>query len=430
MPFDKDKLKQIKDKLNIVGPGFCLEKWTNSRIYLHTGNTHSCHHPRPHFISIEEIAKSPSALHNTIYKKEQRRQMLEGQRPSECEYCWKVEDSNPNIFSDRHIASSRDHSIKDFDIITNSSWDKNHNPSFLEISFSNVCNFACAYCNPNLSSKWLGEIEQYGAYPTSANYNSLGGKIYLEKEDNPYVDAFWKWWPEVYPGLDTLRVTGGEPLLTKHTYKLIERISQVPNPKLNLSFNSNFGVDMTKFINAMSKITVGKDVNKIRIFTSNESHGLKSEYIRYGIDYNVWLSNIELVLEALPDINVGIMVTYNILAVSSFTMFLKDIKNITDRFGTNRVTMSIQYLRDPSFLDIRLLPKEWRSYLEESLDYIESNFNDPEAVEKFKQVIAYFDTEIEDKELKLQDLKMFIKEYDLRRKLNFSSVFPEYVKVL
>ena len=35
--------------------------------------------------------------------------MIEGDRPSECEYCWKVEDSGEeNVFSDRIIKSGED----------------------------------------------------------------------------------------------------------------------------------------------------------------------------------------------------------------------------------------------------------------------------------------------------------------------------------
>lgn len=429
MQFDKDSVEETKNELNQIGPGFCLEKWTNARIYLHTGNTHSCHHPRPHYIPIEEIVKSPAALHNTQHKKEQRKSMLNGGRPAECEYCWKVEDSNPTVYSDRHIASNRTSSKNQFNNIINSSWNQDYNPTFLELSFSNVCNFACAYCNPSLSSKWLNEIEIYGPYPTSQKFNSINSKIYLEKDDNPYVKAFWDWWPEVYPGLDTLRVTGGEPLLTKHTYKLIDKILETPNSNLNLSFNSNLGIDLQKFIESISRVRVGTDVKKIRIFTSNESYGNKSEYIRFGINYNQWLSNIDLLLSSLPEVTLGIMVTYNILAVSSFTDFLKDIEKIKTKFGSNRITMSIQYLRDPAFLDIRLLPKEWKHYLEESLKFLENNLDDLEAVEKFKQVISYFDTDIDNKEQHISDFKFFIAEYDSRRNLKFSTIFPEYIKV-
>ena len=71
----------------------CMAKWTQSHIYLGQGLTHSCHHPSPHKIPLEEIENNPAALHNTLYKKSVRKEMLEGKRPKDCEYCWRIEDT-------------------------------------------------------------------------------------------------------------------------------------------------------------------------------------------------------------------------------------------------------------------------------------------------------------------------------------------------
>jgi len=90
---------KTKEELNNTGCGFCLAKWTQVTIHLQLGRTHSCHHPDTHPIPLVELNRNPSALHNTRFKKEKRKEMLEGQRPSECQYCWNVEDNSPQ-FSD------------------------------------------------------------------------------------------------------------------------------------------------------------------------------------------------------------------------------------------------------------------------------------------------------------------------------------------
>ena len=77
---------RVKDELNEVGPGMCLAKWTQVTLQLQSGHNHSCHHPRTHKISETEIARNPSALHNTRYKKLRRKEMLQGSRPTECDY--------------------------------------------------------------------------------------------------------------------------------------------------------------------------------------------------------------------------------------------------------------------------------------------------------------------------------------------------------
>ena len=39
-------------------------------------------------------------------------------------------------------------------------------------------------------------------------------------QTNPYVDAFWRWWPDLYKDLHTFRITGGEPLMSQDTWKV------------------------------------------------------------------------------------------------------------------------------------------------------------------------------------------------------------------
>ena len=87
-----ESIKKTKTLLDKVSPTFCLAKWTMTTIHLQQGETHSCYHPWTHKIPLKEIKENPSALHNTKYKKEQRRLMLDGKRPAECQYCWNIED--------------------------------------------------------------------------------------------------------------------------------------------------------------------------------------------------------------------------------------------------------------------------------------------------------------------------------------------------
>jgi len=195
--------REVKDKLDGVGCGMCLAKWTQVTMHLSTGMTHSCHHPAPHKIPLREIRRNPSALHNTRFKKMKRKEMLEGKRPDECNYCWNVED-NSDSFSDRVFKSSEPWSIDSFDEIANSSWKTDFNPKYVEVSFSNTCNFKCAYCGPQYSSKWVEEIEKHGPYKTSTNFNQIDSlrerdeMPFKQNEENPYVEAFWEWWPDLY----------------------------------------------------------------------------------------------------------------------------------------------------------------------------------------------------------------------------------------
>ena len=243
---NNNEFQNTKDKLDSVGCGFCLAKWTQVTMHLNNGYTHSCHHPSTHKIPLTEIANNPSALHNTSFKKQKRKEMLDGKRPSECEYCWNIED-NSNAFSDRIYKSTEPWSAPHLEKIINTDWKEDFNPRYVEVSFSNTCNFKCSYCGPAFSSQWLQEVKENGGYPTTPIYNSYEQLVatdsvpILNSEFNPYVEAFWTWWPELYRDLHTFRITGGEPLLSKDTWKVLDYIIEEKNPNRELKFaiNSN-----------------------------------------------------------------------------------------------------------------------------------------------------------------------------------------------
>ena len=442
-----DLIKKVNTEINDVSPTFCIAKWKQVTMHLQNGHTHSCHHPRTHYIPISEIKKNPTALHNTEFKKSQRKMMLEGTRPKECDYCWRIEDLGNDNYSDRIYKSAEsDWAYPYLNEIKNSSWDYDVIPSYVEVSFSNVCNFKCSYCAPQFSSQWMEEIEQHGPYPTNNKFNNLD---WLKQEnmmpipnrdENPYVDAFWKWWPDLYKELKYFRITGGEPLLNKNTFKVLNYIIDNPNPELNISINTNLNPPedlFDKFIEKVKIIIDQNKVKKIKVFTSCEAHGKQAEYIRYGLDYKVWLSNIYKLMNAVP-IEITVMSTYNILSIYSYQDFLKDMLKVKQSFKNiwdprPPLMVDFPYLRYPEHQSIFIGSDDIYSYIEEDYKFIKNNlepfngFTDYEA-DKFKRILdlstskPYDDTKLY--QLR-KDFVKFVDEHDKRRNTNFIETFPE-----
>ena len=121
---------------------------------------------------------------------------------------------------------------------------------------------------------------------------------YLQREPNPYVEAFWKWWPELYRDLHTFRITGGEPLLAKDTWKVLDYIIDEPNPNKNLNFaiNSNLGVPdnmIDKLIERLKRIEDEDRVNEFIIFTSVDTWGDTSRLYSNGLEFNRFWDNMK-----------------------------------------------------------------------------------------------------------------------------------------
>lgn len=451
--------ENTKQKLNKVGCGMCLAKWTQTTIHLQLGRTHSCHHPDTHVIPLSELKRNPSALHNTNFKKEKRKEMLEGKRPSECGYCWNVED-NSNEFSDRTFKSSEPWSAPYYDEIVNGNWRENYFPKYVEVAFSNACNFKCSYCGPSFSSQWVQEIEKYGGYPTTDNFNDIqwmidqGRMPFKHSEENPYVEAFWKWWPELYNNLHTFRITGGEPLLSKDTWEVLDFIINTDNPntKLNLSINSNLGVPDTlidKFIDKINRICDASRVKEFVIFTSVDGWGAQAEYGRHGLVFNQFWDNLNKILTKCPRVTIGIMSTYNALSVPSYHKLIRgvyDIKRLygsTDRAWTTPVSLDASFLRHPFHQTVQVLPYDFsttvKSHSELAQNYVEVFHNNLNS-----SGVSYGFTEIEVTKLKriydwmiapqdpdqlLRNRYNFFKFFDAhdkRRGTDFCKTFPEY----
>ena len=248
-----NKLKELKKELDKISPTFCVAKWKQSTVHLESGLTHSCHHPGAHIIPLNELEKNVTALHNTIYKKGLRKAMLEGKIVDECEYCNRIERTSKSSISDRVYKSNEPWAKKYIPEIISNTWDYDVFPSYFEVSFSSTCNCKCMYCSPRFSTSWVNEIKKYGGYPTSISsrdFEDSPPPQYLGSLDNPYIKAFWKWWPELYKKLKVFRITGGEPLLDKNTFKIIDFL--IKNPKTNLEF----GINSNLCINSNCKLVV------------------------------------------------------------------------------------------------------------------------------------------------------------------------------
>jgi organic radical activating enzyme len=455
-----DRLIRIHSELEKVSPTYCVAKWQQVTIHLATGQTHSCHHPGPHRIPLEEVSVNPSALHNTWNKKHMRKLMLEGKRPSECDYCWRVEDApgnDGNYFSDRTRKSSDptwgEPYLKESAQLP---WDADVIPAYVEVSFSSACNFGCAYCSPEISSTLMQSTTRHGPIQLSKSvaqdiiWLEKAGKMPIaNKEENPYIDAWWKWWPELYPKLKVFRITGGEPLLSKETFRTLDWIIANPNPELELAINTNLGCDqklIDKFLEKCQKIVANNMVKRLQIFTSCDTWGKQAEYIRVGLNYDQWYYNLWNLALRYPDLDVTIMCTFNLLSIPQFRNFLKDILAIrrspTPRHKTTSlrgIALDFPYLRHPRYLSALIAGPGLIETLEKIVEWMQTNVStytqvnyhdgfyqhEVDGLARLLNVIKAEDPESQENIVARHDFYLYIQEHDKRNGTNFKETFPE-----
>jgi len=440
------RLKKIIPIINEVSPTFCLAKWFHVTLYLQTGENHSCYHPPPHAIKIEEIKNNPSALHNTMHKKLERQEMKNGIQTKGCQYCWNIENMGEDFISDRHIKSSAIYNPKRLKLAKNS-WKQNVNPEYVEISFGNECNFKCGYCHPKASSRFYQEIKLHGPVTTVNNHRCDIDwlKLYEREEENPYVDAWWKWWPDLKKTLTILRITGGEPLMHVSTWRLLDDIKNDPQPHLELNINSNIGVKhslVKKMISQVNHLIDNNSIKQFKLFTSIDTWGGRAEYIRTGMDLTLWEKNLDAYLKETGQ-PISFMITFNILSVTTFKdllekiIYWRSIYNGYNKSGQPQmVRFDTPYLKEPLQYDINILPKEeYMKYMHDCLNFMHENLDDNDVkkftkieYEKFHRVVKYMEvTNYEDSKITegRKDFYNWFTELDRRRNTSFLKTFPE-----
>lgn len=425
--------------LDTKSASFCAAKWYNATIWLGSGQTTSCHHPPAHQVSVEQVEKNPRALHNTDQKKQDRAQMQAGERPAGCEYCWKIEDMGVDAVSDR-VYKSKIYPIEALDEAYKTPTTQDVNLRTLEIAFDRTCQFACSYCNPAFSSTWVKDIRNNGAYTNlvSDGRNHFthahdGSQLYRFGESNPYVEAFFKWWEsDLHKTLQELRITGGEPTMSGDLWKLIDWFkANKGRSQTRLAINSNLGMDRLRLFEFRDAL---KDIPHVEIYTSNEAYGAQAEYIRDGLDYDLWMHNVQELLEHDHIRAVHVMCTINALCLDSLDTFLDQLVRLKQVYGRERVNFTLNILRFPSFQSALVLPDHLKLYYRNRLiiwldKHRNQTYMHEHEINHMDRLINYLDrvnsphSEAFDLPKLWNDFKQFYTQYDHRRGKSFENTF-------
>lgn len=427
--------------LDSKSKSFCAAKWYNATIWLGSGMTTSCHHPPAHLVDKDKVGANPRLLHNTDQKKEDRRKMIEGERPAGCEYCWKIEDMGRDAVSDR-VYKSKIYPIEILNEAYQTPYTEDVNLRTLEIAFDRTCQFACSYCNPAFSSTWVKDIRTNGAYQGLVSdgrnhftHDHTAAQLYKFGEQNPYVDAFFAWWEsDLHQTLQELRITGGEPLMSGYTWKLIDWFKENQGKsQTKLAINSNLGFNTEKLNEFIEAI---RPLPHVELYTSMEATGSQAEYIRDGLDYQQWLNNVHTLLKSNTVKAVHVMCTINALCLDTLPDLLSRLIDLKQLYGRQRVNFTLNILRFPSFQSSLVLPEDLRTRYKNALaEWAYKNRANPwlqeHELNHTQRLIDYLDvvktphSDAFDMPKLHNDFKQFHTQYDQRRGKSFVDTFPQ-----
>ena len=432
-----ERLSKMRHQLNEVSRSFCLAKWYQVTLYLFNGNTQSCPHVSSHHVPLSHVRKDPQTLHNSRPKVATRQKMLKGQFPKECEYCWRLERTQQ--YSDRIYKSAESWANNK---ISEAQSHLSVNPTYLEVAFDNICNFKCMYCSPVSSSLWDNEIKKYGPYPTRYRYHNrlltrLNKTMALpETIQEEYIQSFWKWWPTLSKDLKHLRITGGEPLLSKDMWRVLEELQRTPQKELEFAINSNMGVPHQLVQRMVTQVNqLEGSVKNFTLYCSIDTVGKQAEYIRFGLDFELFKKNVEFFMENIKwPISLSLMNTVNSLSLVGLKDFMTYALELRKKYPEHHLGIDTPYLRRPEHMSPFILTDDYKKYLTQAIHFMKTHLGKnpgfyPEEVQRLERILEVFHKK-PFKKIKLaflrRDFYKMFKEYDKRRQTNFHETFPEY----
>jgi len=316
---------------------------------------------------------------NSVSMKKLRHDMMEGRRNSVCNVCYKNEDNN--------IPSSREmynESIdKEFTIPNiNEDFSTTTDFQYIDIRFSNLCNFKCVMCTHEFSSQWYEDMGFEDPNLEDGNYQKWNTKII--NISNNILD-------ELKPHLSKIKkiyFAGGEPLIMKENYQML------------------------KFV--LKYLKYWKKFKKVYLSISCDGLGDVGEYQRVGFKSEKLLNNLNIIKETFiassPNTNerfsYGFQYTVtplNVFHIFDFIDFMFENEYITDynqirffnAFGYYSLTnlSDIEKTKIESFLKDKIVNYENTQCYDDVLNLIKTMNNGYvfEPLDKVKRFTEYLD---------------------------------------
>jgi molybdenum cofactor biosynthesis enzyme MoaA len=364
-----------------------------------------------------------------------RRQVLIGERPKECEPCFRLEDQGVESLRQRHIKGDIPEARINLypDALDKMSHDFTmpFEIPTMELKLNNLCNLKCRMCHPGDSTSWndWAEIKDY--------YKGEGKVIFnLVEEHNlenkPLLDKFEnnnEWWASLEKNLPYFRrveFAGGEPLMDPQHYRILDMLKPYGH-QIEIKYATN-GTTLG--------IKGGRNIHdywpyfrSVAVNVSLDGIGDVYNYIRGNSDWDQVVANIKEI-QTVP--NVSRIVGAVAVQVSNVLILDKMIEYFLDDLGIVFYTNMVNY---PNVLSAQVLPNELQVLAIEKLLAVKSKLQDYKLVKENPMLLKLTEGQIDgvinfltarNRNELWKDCIEFNQKLDRTRNQNFFDVTPEF----
>ena len=413
---ERDKLKQEQWNLLTESNTFCMMPWVHMHAFP-DGRAYPCcladyWHP------IGDLRKSTMAqVWNEEPLRNMRKNMLSGQKSVECTKCYEQETNG--FFSMRNDANRNyGHHIAEVD---KTQEDGNH-PEFKlrywDVRFSNLCNFSCRSCGPIFSSNWYNDhIKLYNRRPDVLGRDMARVEYTAGDEDSMLEQML----PHI-PYLEQVYFAGGEPLIMKEHYFMLEKLIEHGKTDIRIQYNTNFSELRFKDKHVFDYWRHFKNVS---VGASLDASGARAELMRRGTDWPQVEKNRDRMMQEVPHVDFYISATISAMNVLHVLAFHREwVKlGLIDAKDFN-----VNICQSPDWYRVDILPEKFKREVaipayEQHIAWLEPQDKLQRATNGFKSVLNFI--RANDRSDLLPRFQEEIKKLDDIRNENFWNTFPE-----
>ena len=349
--------------------------------------------------------------------KEIRRLMLEDKPVKQCTKCYEQEANG--FFSMRYDANRNyGHNINVVDKTLADGTNPEFKIRYWDVRFSNLCNFRCRTCGPVFSSNWYNDhVKLYNRIP-DVNGIDMDRVEYAAGNEESMMQQM----EEHIPYLEQVYFAGGEPLIMKEHYYLLEKLIEAGRTDVCIQYNTNFSELAFKDKHVFE---YWKHFRTVGVGASLDGSGARAELMRKGTDWKQTVENRERMLKEVPHVDFYIAATIsnmNVLHILDFHKEWVELGLIKPK------DFNFNICQGPDWYRIDTLPKDFKENVvkpayERHLEWLEPLDPLQRATNGYKSAINFMMAE--DKSSHWPRFKHEIEKLDKLRGEDFWATFPE-----
>jgi hypothetical protein len=453
--------KDMTEQLDITQT-ICRYAWDYPVVNFSRHELRNCCRTSGSYVSKEDLALGPDLFKKFKPIIEIKTDLLRGIRSSQCETCWITEragSQSPRLGFEHFVSLVQKKypnltrlelveklkNLTDSEIQELANWES---PNRIEIMLSNTCDLKCLYCNHVFSSQWAAEKLKYREITDNEIHKPIS---------NEFESVWWEWFHKsAVKTVKHITFVGGEPLLNEKTYEWLDRLLNFYNNQTDYTADlfivTNFNCTeklFNRFMKFVERIADPQSKMDLGIGISFESIGDKNEFIRTGLDWDRFDSNIKKLLEYLrvnqvswDKIFINALPAFNCLSLSDLPNYITYIRSLNEKYRltdlprkhrpSSGIEISFTHVANPERLSPFILTNDYIKHIDHAINLVkELNQLDIYKRDFVNYLLTLKDgivnnNEKLDKQVYLR--KRFIDDItqiSARRNLDLHSTFPE-----